>query len=86
MPGKIFSHDYLNVLISLNVPYVMSLDVLLLLGPKPVRRRALLISKGLLGPKPVRRRALLISKGLLFFFFFFFFFFFIQPSGHFWGP
>ncbi len=47
----------------------------LYLGPKPVRRRALLISKGLLlGPKPVRRRALLFSKGLLLFFFFIFFF------------
>ncbi len=51
----------------------------LYLGPKPVRRRALLVraqaSKAqgpidflrilFLGPKPVRRRALLFSKGLL---------------------
>ncbi len=74
----------------------LHIQTVLLLGPKPVRRRALLISKGLLGPKPVRRRALLISKGLLgpkpvrrralliskglLFFFFFFYFLFNHPG------
>ncbi len=59
------------------------LRLLLLLGPKPERRRALFFSLGfLLGPKPERRRALLFSLG---FFIFLFYFFFYYP-GIFGGP
>ncbi len=57
-----------------------------LLGPKPVRRRALLFSKGLLFIRAQASKAQGPIDFQRIIIFFFFFFFFIQPSGHFWGP